>query len=103
MRRLTSRFALIAATLMVMAVPVIADDLSVVQPMEPVQLQDGKNECLLVAMNDCNRMGTFQDRIREIKSEINKGTTVYSEDELGVLQRKLDEQLREMNEAYQGS
>jgi hypothetical protein len=55
----------------------------------------GKDECLLVAMN-CPPEGiTGRQRIDRLNTEISKGTDVYTEDELRVLEEKL-------NDAYKG-
>lgn len=102
MRRILNRLALIAATLMIISVPVLADDLSVVPRREPEAMNPGKDVCLIVAMNCGDREQSIQNRIEMIQREINKGTAVYTNEELNMLQRKLDAEKRELNESYEG-
>ena len=91
MRRLINKVAMIAATLMLIAVPVVASDLSGVPSRETEQLQEGKDQCLLVALNCSDQVMSIQERLDSLQREINKGSVVYSDEELKVLQRKLDE------------
>lgn len=102
MRRLINKFALIAATLLIMAVPVLANDLSVIPSREPVQQNPGKDQCLIVAMNCGDRADSIQNRIDQIQTEINKGSAVYTDEELGVLRKRLDEEKNDLKEAYSG-
>jgi hypothetical protein len=102
MRYVTKRIALLTAALSIVALPVLADDLSGGKWAEPAQQPEGKDECLIVAMSTCDRVGTIQGRIDTILNEIKKGTAVYTEDELRILQNKLEDANREMNEAYVG-
>jgi hypothetical protein len=90
MRKIISRIALIAAALMIMAVPVIADEDAVNPAMEP-GAQDGKDQCLLVAMSCGNEVDSIQQRIDRIQNEINRGPDVYTNDELKRLRRELDD------------
>ena len=53
----------------------------------------GKNLCILYQQN-CpphpgNYQETIQEMIRNLQTEINKGTAVYTEDELKILNNKL--------------
>lgn len=102
MRRLIKKITLLAAALLIMAVPVLADDLSVVPTREPEVQQSGKDECLLVAMNCGDRAMSIQNRIDAIQNEIKKGTDVYTTDELRILEKKLEDKNRELNESYEG-
>ena len=102
MRRFISKMSLIAATLLIISVPVLADDLSVVPNRAPEALNPGKDTCLIVAMNCGDRTESIQNRIDMIQREINKGTAVYSNDELMILKRKLDAEKRELIEAFEG-
>ena len=102
MRRLIERAIMLGAALMVMSIPVLADDISVIPTREPAQQQSGKDECLLVAMNCGDRAESIQNRIYMIQTEIKKGTSVYTTDELNILQKKLDDANAELNEAYSG-
>ena len=90
MRHIIDRIALITATLMIMAVPVLADEGTTNPAMEPAA-QDGKNECLLVAMNCANQVDSIQQRIDRIQNEINRGSDVYTSGELKRLERDLED------------
>ena len=102
MRRLINKIALLAAALMIMVVPVLADDLSAVPSREPETQQSGKDQCLIVAMNCGDRAMSVQNRIDKIQNEMNKGAGVYSAEELGILQRRLDDANRELIEDNEG-
>ena len=94
-------FALLAASLMIFAVPVLADEGMMSPTAEPEQ-QGGKNECLLVARNCTGSLDTVSEKIVRIQDEINKGTRVYTNDELRTLQNKLDDSNRTLNDLMQG-
>ncbi|GAC1465214.1 MAG: hypothetical protein PVSMB11_00380 [Desulfuromonadaceae bacterium] len=64
--------------------------------------QDGKNECLLVAINCPNQVDTIQQRIERIKGEIARGSDVYTNDELGRLNRQLEEAIKNLEELGAG-
>jgi len=51
--------------------------------------QGRKDECLLVARNCTDSVDTIQQRINRLQHEINKGSAVYTGEEL----RKLDSEL----------
>ena len=57
------------------------------------QPQSGKNLCILYGRNCPDHPGnyqeTIQETIRNLQTEINKGTAVYTEDELKILNNKL--------------
>ena len=56
-----------------------------------------KDECLLVAMN-CPKDGfTTQEKIDRLNTEISKGTSVYTPEELRVLNGKLNDAYQELN------
>jgi len=85
MKAIASTVSVIAAVLLIAALPVLADEGSMVQREPQVQ----KSECLLVAKN-CPT-DSIQERIQRIEGEIAKGTAVYSNDELMRLNRQLEE------------
>jgi hypothetical protein len=66
--------------------------------MQPPTMQ--KNECLLVAMNcpDSYKADTVDQRIDRLRKEIDKGTDVYTRQEL----KTLNEQLNRLNEEKGG-
>lgn len=52
---------------------------------------DQKDECLLASRNCMNQVDDIQQRIRKLNREIEKGTRVYTPQELKKLQDKLKE------------
>lgn len=56
-----------------------------------------KDECLLVAKN-CPNDFTIQQRIDRLNTEISKGTSVYTPDELNMLKKERDEAYRELGD-----
>lgn len=97
MRRITRKLTLLAATLMIFAVPAHADEGTLDRTLEQGQ-QVEKNECLLVSKNCINEVDTIQQRIDRIQKEISRGSDVYTNDEL----RKLDRELEEANKTLEG-
>jgi thiamine biosynthesis lipoprotein ApbE len=85
MKAIASTITVIAAALMIAAIPVRAEENVMGQQMQQAQ----KSECLLVAKN-CPT-DSIQERIQRIQDEIAKGTAVYSNDELRRLNRELEE------------
>ncbi|HIJ89174.1 MAG TPA: hypothetical protein HPP97_16075 [Desulfuromonadales bacterium] len=102
MKSTFKRFALLTASLMIFAVPVLADEGMYNPVTEPEQQQGGKDQCLLVARNCSGSMDSIQERINRIQGELNKGSTVYSNDELRRLQNSLDEEKRFLNNIEMG-
>jgi hypothetical protein len=101
MRCIAKRITLLAAALMIVAVPVLADEGSMGGMREQGQ-QVEKNECLLVAMNCGNQVDTIQQRIDRLQKEISRGTDVYTSDELRRLNRELDEANKTLNDQFLG-
>ncbi len=101
MRYSMRKIALLAAALMIMAVPVLAEDGPLRPGMEPEGLKD--KECILVAMNcDVDRFDSIRQSVDRIQSEINRGSGVYTSDELKRLQERLDEATRTLNDSTSG-
>jgi hypothetical protein len=97
------KVALLAASLMIFAVPVLADDGMMVNPVaEPEQQQGAKDQCLLVASSCAGSVDSIHERINRIQGELNKGTNVYTNDELRRLQNSLDEEKRFLNNIEMG-
>jgi hypothetical protein len=107
MRHIRKRIALSTAALIMGALPVLADDATwgngatQSRMMDP-EHQNGKVECMLVAQNDCAREGVSQNRIDRIRDEINKGSAVYTKEELQILNNELDRAISDRNDAYGG-
>lgn len=90
MRHILKKISLLAAALLIMAVPALAEEGAMGTTMGQGQ-QVEKNECLLVAVNCGNQVDSIQQRIDRIRGEISRGTDVYTSDELRRLNRELEE------------
>ena len=101
MRSIFKRIALLAAALMIVAVPALADEGSMDSRIEQGQ-QVQKDECLLVAKNCGDQLDTIQERINRIKGEISRGTDVYTNEELRTLERQLDDAHKTLEELSAG-
>lgn len=88
MRSISRKLALLAAALMIMAVPALADEGAIDKMVDHGQ-PAVKNECLLVAKN-C-QVDSIQERIERINGEIARGANVYTKDEMRRLERQLEE------------
>lgn len=89
MRCMIRKLSILAAALMIMAVPVLAEEGTVKTMMDNGQKVE-KNECLLAANNCGNQVDSIQQRIERIRKEIGRGTDVYTTDELRRLNRELE-------------
>jgi len=58
---------------------------------KPEKTWGAKDECLLVARNCPSPDYRVQERIHRLRDEIDKGTAVYTPEELGILRRKLED------------
>lgn len=86
---------------MLCAVPVLAEQ-NAMDKMN-IQGQRGeKNECLLLARNCGDQVDTITQRINRIKGEIDRGKSVYTNDELRSLNRQLDDAVRNLNQLSMG-
>lgn len=102
MRCIIRKLTFLAAALMLVAVPVRAQEMSEGSTIGPAE-QGVKNECLLVAKNCPDRIDSIQERIDRLQNEIRRGTDVYTNDELKKLQDKLDDANRTFNGLMYGS
>ena len=102
MRSIIRKLTLLAAALLIVAVPVLAEEGSMDRTFQQGQQVD-KNECLLVAMNCGNQVDSIQQRIDRIKGEISRGSAVYSNDELRTLNRELEEAVKTLEDETTGS
>jgi uncharacterized protein YecE (DUF72 family) len=97
MTRTRGILSVLAAAMVFSAVPLLADDYSGAT-MDPDMkaIQDAqKDECLLVAMNcPTGQVDTVQQRVDRLNREIDKGSAVYTDQEL----KELKEQLKWINE-----
>ena len=99
MRAIARTITVMAAALMIAAVPVLAEEGVPFQTEYGVVGQQDENvnnrDCLLVAKN-CPT-DSIQNRIDRIQAEINRGSAVYTEDELRSLNRELEDSLQMLN------
>lgn len=102
MKRMISRLSLLAAVLMITAVPVMAND-GKMDPAMGQEQQTGKDECLLVVRNCQNAVDSIQERIERIQNEISRGSAVYTNDELRRLERQLEDANRNMEQLTSGA
>jgi hypothetical protein len=93
MRAIARTITVMAAALMIAAVPVLAEEGVPFQTEYGIVGQQEENvnsrECLLVAKN-CP-IESIQQRIDRIQTEIGRGTAVYTNDELKVLRQELED------------
>lgn len=68
----------------------------VAQTPSPSLQPDGRDLCLTYGENCPYRQDTIDVIIGKLEREIAKGRSVYSEKELGLLQRKLDDYLYQL-------
>ena len=85
------------ATLLIAALPVLADEGMMGQGVQEESVNN--RECLLVARNCPTE--SLQSRSDRIQSEINRGTDVYTSDELRKLQNELDEIQQEIETKFE--
>ena len=85
MRTIRRTLAVVVATVMIAAIPVLAEERAV-EMQEPLMR---KSDCLLIAKN-CPT-DSIHERIDRIQTEIGKGNAVYTNDELRQLERELNE------------
>ena len=83
MRNIAIVFSLLAASILMSAMPIRAAEITVGQGQ--------KDECLLVARNCTDTVDSIQQRIDRLGREIAKGPAVYNAGELRILHNKLDE------------
>lgn len=101
MKCMIRKISLLAAALLIVAVPVLAEEGSMDKMLEQGQQSD-KNECLLASLNCANQVDTIQQRIDRIKGEIQRGTDVYTTDELRILNRQLDDANKTLDDLNYG-
>lgn len=89
MKRISILIPTLAAILMINAAPSLSDEGITMVGQE--NISTGKDECILVALNCPNSVDTLQQRIEKLQREINKGTDVYTNEELSILNDKLND------------
>jgi hypothetical protein len=101
MRCAIKRLTLLAAALMLMAMPVLAAD-DITGGAFNQEQQGVKDECLLASNNCKSDMKPIEQKIEKLRNEIGRGTTVYTNDELNKLKRELDDANKSLMEMYEG-
>jgi hypothetical protein len=86
MRKLTVILAALILSLLAF-VPALSAERTLMQEL----LLPKKDMCLLLAKNCRDNSYIIQQRIERLQGEINKGTMVYTEDELNILRKRLDD------------
>jgi len=81
--------AVLAACMLTTAVPLMAADTS--QSSSGTGQKASKDECLLYAKKCSSSVDSLQDNMRRLNKEIQKGTRVYTVEELQRLENKLKE------------
>jgi hypothetical protein len=87
MKTFIYRLTLLAASVMLFSIPARSEE-GFVAGSDSIGMSVDKNECLLVAKNCTD--DSIQERIDKLATEINRGTDVYSTDELKKMQGTLD-------------
>jgi len=86
MRKLTVIIAALILSLLAF-VPALSAERTLMQEL----LLPKKDMCLLLAKNCLDNSSAIQQRIERLQEEINKGNLVYTEDELNILRKRLDD------------
>jgi cell division protein ZapA (FtsZ GTPase activity inhibitor) len=95
MKRILLVVTAVAASLLLNAAAVLAIG-NIEGIGSETQFTTEKDECLLVAKNCTDELLTVNQRIDHLNAEIDKGAAVYTNEELGVLQMKLDSAYKEL-------
>jgi hypothetical protein len=103
MKAIARTIVTVAATLLIAALPVLADEGMMGQQQDGStmgQQEESVNsrECLLVAQNCPTE--ALQSRAQRIQTEMNRGTDVYTKEEMRQLQKELEEIQREIGNDF---
>lgn len=102
MKRIAILIPTLAVAMLFNALPSFADDIYKSTMDEDVGAAVQKDECLLVAMNCPGSVDSFQQRIEKLNREINRGTDVYTGEELRILKDKLEDANRSFESITHG-
>lgn len=101
MKAITTKLAVLVAATMISALPALAESGSAGMGMDPgANIQ--KDECLLASLNCRESVDSIQQRIDRISRELRKGTSVYTRDELRVLEFQLRETTNMLEDLTRG-
>jgi hypothetical protein len=92
MRKLLAGVSAAALSLLVAVVPLIAAENIIKEEL----LIPKKDQCLLFAKNCDDNAYVIQQRIDRLRNEIQKGPAVYSDDELNILKKRLNDSEKAM-------
>jgi peptidoglycan hydrolase CwlO-like protein len=98
MRRLAVLISTLAASLLLAVLPALSAE----ETMGQTEQSQQKDECLLLAKNCTNEVDSLQQRIDKLYNEIAKGTAVYTPGEIQVLEDKLNDALRDLQDMQYG-
>jgi hypothetical protein len=87
MRTVTTIVSAMTLTLLAAAVPVLSAENRLMDEM----LLPKKDTCLLLAKNCHDNAYVLEQRIKLLQDEINKGNLAYTDDELNILKKKLND------------
>lgn len=90
MRTLTIIISALLATMLTAVVPGLSAERSLTDEM----LLPKKDECLLLAKNCNDNSYVIERRIERLRNEINKGNVIYTDEELNILKKKLENDRR---------
>lgn len=93
-----SVIAILAVCTLFAAAPLFAEGTMTSHPQgapgSQVMTPDQKNECLLYSKKCMSSADSIQSKMRKLDAEIQKGTKVYTPEEL----RRLEEKLKDLND-----
>lgn len=97
MRRIATLVTILAASVVLTGSTLLADE-----RIDYGVPDNGKDVCLLAAMNCANEVDSIQMRIDRLNKEIAKGTDVYTSDELRVLRNELEDTIKNLESIVSG-
>jgi len=96
MRTLT----IFVSALLTFLLTAVGPAISAEKKMMDQMLLPQKDECLLLAKNCTDNEYVIEQRIERLRQEINKGNLIYTDDELNILRKKLDDANRTLDFIY---
>lgn len=87
MRKISTIVSALLVSLLLSALPALSEE----SRIRNEQLIPKKDTCLLLAKNCQDNGYVIQQRIERLQGEISKGGMVYSNEELNILKKKLDD------------
>ena len=93
MKKIPILISVLLVSLLMSVLPVFSDE----EIETSGKTEQQKDECLLLAKNCGTAVYSIQDKIEKLKEEIEKGTKVYTLEELNNLKQKLEEVSRTLD------